>query len=80
MNERDLEAAVLRALEHAAGEVGDQPIEPDRPLAEQFGMDLERFYQALARETGIDIPVEDRDELETFAGCLDYLTGGLGGG
>lgn len=78
MNERDLEAAVLRALEHAAGGVGDQPIEPDRPLAEQFGMDPELFYRALARETGMDIPIEDRQALETLESCLDYLTGGLG--
>jgi hypothetical protein len=73
MNERDLEAAVLRALEHAAGAVGDQPIEPDRPLTEQFAMDPERFFQAITRETGLDIPIEDRFELETFAGCLEYL-------
>jgi hypothetical protein len=60
MNERDLEAAVLRALAHASGGVGDRPIEPDRPLAEQFDLDAERFFGALARETGIDIPVDDR--------------------
>jgi hypothetical protein len=77
MNERDLEAAVLRALEHASGGVGDRPIEPDMPLAEQFDVDVERFFSALARETGIDIPVEDRACLETLSGCLDYLAGGL---
>jgi hypothetical protein len=77
MYERDLEAAVLRALAHAAGGVGDRPIEPDRPLAEQFDLDMERFFGALGRETGIDIPAEDRSGLETFSGCLDYLRGGL---
>jgi hypothetical protein len=77
MHERDLEAAVLRALEHAVGGVGDRPIEPDRPLAEQFKLDPERFVEALARETGIDIPVADRAWLETLSGCLDYLSGGL---
>lgn len=77
MNERDLETAVLRALEQASGDVGDRPIEPDRPLAEQFDLDAERFFGALARETGIDIPVDDRACLETLSGCLDYLAGGL---
>jgi hypothetical protein len=77
MNERDLETAVLRALEYAAGGVGDRPIEPDRPLAEQFDLDTDRFFGALARETGLDIPVEDRPCLETLSGCLDYLAGGL---
>jgi hypothetical protein len=77
MNERDLEAAVLRALEHASGEVGDRPIDPERPLAAQFALDEERFVQALARETGLDIPVEDRAELSTLSGCLEYLGGGL---
>lgn len=77
MNERDLEAAVLRALEHASGGVDDRPIEPDRPLAQQFDFDTERFFHALARETGIDIPVADRPRLESLSGCLDYLAGGL---
>lgn len=77
MNERDLEAAVLRALEHAAGKVGDRPIEPERPLAEQFALDEERFARALARETGLDIPVEDRNELRTLSGCLQYLASGM---
>jgi hypothetical protein len=77
MYERDLEAAVLRALAHASGGVGDRPIEPDRPLAEQFDLDVERFFGALGRETGIDIPAEDRSGLVTFTSCLDYLRGGL---
>lgn len=77
MNERDLETAVLRALEHASGGVGDRPIEPDRPFAEQFDLDVERFFGALARETGLDIPVDDRAGLATLSGCLDYLAGGL---
>jgi hypothetical protein len=78
MNERDLEAAVLRALEHASTEgMGDRPIEPDEPLAGQFELDTERFFHALARETGIDIPRGDRSRLATFSGCLDYLSGGL---
>jgi hypothetical protein len=77
MNARDLEAAVLRALAHAAGGVGDLPIEPDRPLAEQFEFEEERFFAALARETGIDIPREDRAGLATLDGCLDYLERGL---
>lgn len=77
MNERDLETAVLRALAHASGGVGDRPIEPDRPFAEQFDLDGERFFSALARETGMDIPIEDRSHLASLAGCLDYLAGGL---
>jgi hypothetical protein len=77
MNERDLETAVLRALESASGGVGDRPIDPERPLAEQFDLDRERFFRALARETGIDIPPDDRAGLETLAGCLEYLSGGL---
>lgn len=77
MNERDLEAAVLRALEHAAGDVGDRPIEPELPLAAQFTLDEERFFSALARETGLDIPAEDRPELRTLSGCMEYLAGGL---
>jgi acyl carrier protein len=79
MNERDLEAAVLRALEHAAGGVDDRPIEPERPLAEQFDLDMEAFYAALARGTGIDIPEEDRPRLQTLTGCLEYLSGSLTG-
>jgi acyl carrier protein len=74
MNERDLEAAVLRALAHAAGGVGDRPIEPDRPFEEQFEVDMDRFFRALARETGIDIPAEDQPRLQTLSGCLDYLS------
>lgn len=75
MNERDLEAAVLRALAHAAGGVGDRPIQPDEPLGAQFDLDAEQFFQALARETGIDIPPEDRSSLDTLSGCLEYLAG-----
>jgi hypothetical protein len=77
MNERDLEAAVLRALSHATGGVGDRPIQPDEPLAAQFDLDAERFFSALARETGIDIPAEDRQDLNTLSGCLEYLAGGF---
>lgn len=78
MNERDLETAVLRALEQASrGGFSDRPIEPEAPLAEQFELDEEHFFRALARETGIDIPVEDRPGLTTLAGCLDYLSSGL---
>ncbi|NGP54190.1 acyl carrier protein [Thioalkalivibrio sp. XN8] len=76
MNERDLETAVLRALAQAAGEIGDRPIEPEVPLAEQFDLDHEKFYRALARETGLDIPAGDRERLATLSGCLDYLAGG----
>ncbi len=79
MNERDLEAAVLRALTHAAGDVGDRPIQPEESLASQFDLDAEQFFSALARETGIDIPVEDRRELETLSGCLEYLSAGFSG-
>jgi hypothetical protein len=68
---------VLRALAHASGGVGDRPIEPDRAFAEQFDLDTERFFSALARETGIDIPVEDRARLVSLSGCLDYLAGGM---
>lgn len=77
MNERDLEAAVLRALEHATGGVGDRPIEPELPLAVQFELDEERFFAALARETGLDIPAEDRHGLRSLSGCMDYFAGGL---
>jgi hypothetical protein len=77
MNERDLETAVLRALSQAAEEMADRPIEPDRPLAEQFDFDPERFFHALSRETGIDIPAADRPRLLTFSGCLDYFANGL---
>lgn len=77
MNERDLETAVLRALSHAGGEIADRPIEPDLPLAEQFTFDADRFFHALARETGIDIPAADHSRLATFSGCLDYLCSGL---
>jgi hypothetical protein len=77
MNERDLETAVLRALSQAAGQMGDRPIEPDRPLAEQFDLDPERFFQALSRETGIDIPVSDRSRMTSFTACMDYLAGGM---
>jgi hypothetical protein len=80
MNERDLESAVLRALEQAAsGGVGDRPIEPERPLAEQFELDAERFFNALARETGLDIPAADRVQLLSLADCLDYFADGLAG-
>jgi len=77
MNERDLETAVLRALAQASGGVGNSPIEPDRAFTEQFDLDTELFFSALARETGIDIPVEDRPCLESLSSCLDYLAGGL---
>jgi hypothetical protein len=77
MNMRDLEAAVLRALEQAAGGIGDRPIEPDVPLAEQFDLDPQRFRAAIARETGLDIPAEDDASLKTLSGCLDFLSGGL---
>ncbi len=77
MNQRDLETAVLRALSQAAGDIGHRPIEPDQPLSEQFTLDAERFFAALVRETGIEIPVEDRPRLATFSGCMDYLEGGM---
>lgn len=77
MNERDLETAVLRALAQATGGVDDRPIEPETPMAEQFELDADRFFYALARETGIDIPAEDRPRLATLSGCMEYLAGGL---
>jgi hypothetical protein len=77
MNVRDLEAAILRALEQATGGVGDRPIEPERPLAEQFDFDPGHFASALAREIGIDVPVEDRASLATLSACLDYFDGDL---
>lgn len=77
MNERDLETAVLRALSQAAGPIGDRPIDPERPLDEQFELDPERFFQALCRETGIDIPESDRALLSSFSACMDYLAGGM---
>lgn len=73
MHERDLETAVLRALATATGGVGDRPIDPDRPLAEQFDFDEDRFVDALARETGLEVPAGHRARLATLAGCLAYL-------
>jgi hypothetical protein len=73
MHERDLETVVLRALATATGGVGDRPIDPDRPLAEQFDLDEDRFVQAIARETGVDVPAGHRARLATLAGCLGYL-------
>ena len=72
MKQRDLETAVLRALDVAAGLAG-RPVDPERPLAEQFAFDEERFHVALARETGLEIPPGHRARLATFGGCLDYL-------
>ena len=77
MNERDLETAVLRALSQAAGQIGDRPIDPERPLAEQFDLDLERFFSALCRETGLDIPPADQFRLTSFSACMEYLAGGM---
>lgn len=78
MNERDLETAVLRALEQAArGSLSDRPIEPEALLADQFELDEPHFFRALARETGIDIPEEDQPGLTTLAACLEYLSSGL---
>lgn len=75
MNERDLETAVLRALAQATGDMGDRPIEPEVPLAEQFDLDADKFFRALGRETGLDIPAADRDRLVTLSACLEYLAG-----
>ena len=77
MNERDLETAVLRALSQAAGPIGDRPIDPERPLAEQFDLDLDRFFTALCRETGLDIPHADQARLTSFSACMEYLAGGM---
>ena len=77
MNERDLETAVLRALAQAAGPIGDRPIEPDRPLAEQFDLDPDRFISALCRETGLDIPDSEGTRLTSFSACMEYLAGGM---
>jgi len=77
MNERDLETAVLRALSYASPNMGDRPIEPDQPLGAQFDLDEGRFFHALARETGIDIPAEDHSRLATLSGCMEYFTSGL---
>jgi hypothetical protein len=72
VKQRDLETAVLRALDVAAG-LGGRPVDPDRPLAEQFVFDADRFHSALARETGIEIPPGHVGRLATLGGCLDYL-------
>jgi len=72
VKQRDLETAVLRALDAAAGLAG-RPVDPDQPLAEQFAFDEARFHVALARETGIEIPPGHRPRLATLGGCLDYL-------
>jgi hypothetical protein len=72
VKQRDLETAVLRALDVAAG-LGGRPVDPDRPLADQFEFDPDRFHVALIRETGIEIPPGHRARLATLGGCLDYL-------
>jgi len=77
MNERDLETAVLRALSQAVGQIGDRPIDPDLPLAEQFDLDLDRFFSALCRETGLDISRADQARLTSFSACMEYLAGGM---
>lgn len=73
MHERDLEAAVLRALSIATGGVGDRPIDPERPLAEQFTLDEAQFLDALARETGMEVPPGHRPRVATLSGCLAYF-------
>lgn len=73
MHERDLEAAVLRALSTAAGGMGDRPIDPERPLADQFRLDEDLFLAALARETGVEVPAGHRPRLATLSGCLAYF-------
>lgn len=72
MNERDLEAAVLRALD-AAADLRGRPVEPDRALGEQFAIDEERFFGALARETGMEVPPGHRSRLATLGGCVEYF-------
>lgn len=72
MNERDLETAVLRALD-AAAELGGRPVDPEKPLVEQFDLDESRFFSALARETGLEVPPGHRARLTSLGGILKYL-------
>ncbi|MEJ2514048.1 MAG: hypothetical protein P8080_00045 [Gammaproteobacteria bacterium] len=78
MHERDLEAAVLRALD-TAGDLGGRPVDPDRPLVDQLELDPDRFAAALARETGVEVPPGHRGRLATLSGCLDYFSRRLSG-
>ena len=78
MNERDLETAVLRALD-AAADLGGRPVDPDRPLAEQVALDEERFFRALARETGMEVPPGHRGRLESLGRCVEYFARRLRG-
>ena len=76
MSETEVRAAVLRALQRIAPEVGADEIEPGESLREQAdldSMDFLNFVVRLGNDFHVEIPEADYPRLATLDGCAAYL-------
>lgn len=76
MNEREIRAGVLAALEAIAPELSEAELAPDAPLRAQVdldSMDWLNVILALHERFGVDIPEADYRKLVTLDGIVAYL-------
>lgn len=76
MNADEARRIVFAALREVAPEADAAGLEPDVEIREQLDIDSMDFLNLIIgihERTGIDIPEEDYDQLETLDGCVRYL-------
>jgi acyl carrier protein len=76
VNQPDLRAAIVAALNEAAPDVGGQPIDPAVAFRDQFridSVDFLNFVMALERRLDRHVPELDYPKLSTLNGCLRYF-------
>jgi hypothetical protein len=76
MTERDLEELVLKCLSSSRPEIGEVPLDPDRPFDDQFDFppaERQALAEAVGRELGLDISPAARNRLNSLTGWVRYL-------
>ena len=76
MTERDIEELVLKCLSRTHPEIGDRPLDPERPFSEQFDFPpagQHALAEAVGKELGLDIPDAARPRLTSLTGWVRYL-------
>ncbi|UTM58707.1 acyl carrier protein [Photobacterium sp. CCB-ST2H9] len=76
MNQDDIRALVITAIQSVAPEITAEDIEPDEDLRDTCdldSMDYLNLLSALKKSCGVNIPETDYPKVRTFTGMVDYL-------
>jgi hypothetical protein len=76
MTERDIEELVLKCLSRTHPEIGDRPLDPERPFADQFDFPpagQQALAEAVGKELGLDISKAAKARLNSLEGWVRYL-------